>query len=758
MTYHAHSAGASGKPQSQAEHLSKVARKASDFAEPLGMREEAELAGLLHDAGKYSELFQRRLEGLEHGLDHWSPGAHLALFGRRLIAAALAIQGHHIGLQQSNKQALNGLYLSSLAKKHPLGLRLSETDPGLVLDRLRADGLVLPEVHAPCLPGLAESAAAMLDVRMLYSTLVDADFLDTEGHMKAGDEHWSRPDGLPLEPRKAFDALLKHMAKLRDASKASQHVNSMRDDLFGTCVKSADRDCGLCTLTAPTGTGKTLSMLAFALRHAIRNDLRRIVFVIPYLSIIEQTAKEYREIFEPVFGMNYVLEHHSLAETGAGDEMKATWASDHGARLLAENWDAPIIITTSVQMLESLFSNRPSACRKLHRLAESAILFDEVQTLPTPLAVATLAGLSHLSKRYGTSVVLSTATQPAFTHLDGEVRKLNAGSPGWRPEELVPDKLMLFDRARRTRVIWPEVDERMSWAVLAAELATHKQVLCVVNLKRHAHSLIAELKESASDGIFHLSTSMCPAHRMRVIARVKRLLEDKGQCKLISTQCIEAGVDVDFPQVYRAFADLTSVAQAAGRCNRNGLGHCGIVRVFTPEDEKYPGGGYEQAADITRQLLRDKGASGMDINDTHLYQEYYQRLYDLARLHDGKTARELGEAVDRQDFVAVASLYRVINQDTINVLVPYCDAMDQFDMLAGEVRDVGLTGGWIRRARPLTVSLYRPREGSHTWERLEHVRIGKNDEASDWFIYCDPKDYDKNVGLIPPDGPALWLA
>ncbi|MCX5999800.1 MAG: CRISPR-associated helicase/endonuclease Cas3, partial [Chloroflexi bacterium] len=276
------------------------------------------------------------------------------------------------------------------------------------------------------------------------------------------------------------------------------------------------------------------------------------------------------------------------------------------ARLLAENWDAPIIVTTSVQLLESLFSKSPSACRKLHRLAGSVILFDEVQTLPVALAVPTLATLSHLSKRYGTTVVFSTATQPAFEHLHGEVKQYSLG--GWQPDEIVPPSLNLFQRARRTRVEAPDFDRPVTWAQLAGRLASHEQVLCVVNLKKQLSRLFDLLQQHGTDGLLCLSTNMCPAHREVVLSMVKERLASGRVCRLISTKCVEAGVAIDFPAVYRAFGPLDAIAQAAGRCNRNGRAERGTVSVFLPEEEGYPDGAYRQAADTTRILLKKRQA------------------------------------------------------------------------------------------------------------------------------------------------------
>jgi CRISPR-associated helicase Cas3 len=581
----------------------------------------------------------------------------------------------------------------------------------------------------------------MLDVRMLFSTLVDADFIETEAHFNALDDKNKgyRREGPPLEPERALGILTDHLKILQASSKASENVISIRNDLLQACLDAASFSKGLFTLTAPTGAGKTFSMLAFALKHAKKHGLRRIVVVIPYLSIIEQTVSEYRKVFDNDFEKEYVLEHHSLAGIHGNDDAEDYFESRQ--RLLSENWDAPIIVTTSVQFLESLFANRPSACRKLHRLAKSVILFDEVQTLPTGIAVPTLATLSRLAERYNTSVVFSTATQPAFTHLNDTVRKFCVC--GWEPREIVPEDLKLFKRAKRTRVEWPDLERRISWDELAKTLKTHKQTLCIVNLKRHALSLFQDLLDlGCKEGeLFHLSTNMCPAHRKVVLDEVRQRLIDGNPCRLISTQCVEAGVDVDFPVVFRAWGPLDSIAQAAGRCNRNGRADFGTVHVFLPEGDDYPDGSYRQAAGITRIL---KAQGRMDIHDPKLFFKYYRELYDLVKPENRR--EDLINALKRQDFAETAKLFRVIEKEAINVLVPY--AVDEFERLEEEVRTNGLTRGWISRARPYTIGFYRPNQNDPVREWL--VPIKANEKTSDdWFIYLNKEHYNPKTGLVP---------
>jgi CRISPR-associated helicase Cas3/CRISPR-associated endonuclease Cas3-HD len=770
--YFAHSdnAAQSGK-EPLATHLSRVSKLAAEYAAAAGGQELARVTGLLHDLGKYGDLFQQRLRQEVRRVDHSTPGALAALrYKAAGIAPALAIQGHHGGLRVASPEALRSLMESGQAEVSAEGRRLSEPDLGLLLTRLRHDGLELPatdNLSAPDpSPLTAPSVAAMLDVRMLFSALVDADFVATEAHFTGH----QRPAGPPLKPEQALSSLRAHLETLPTGSPASPGVLSLRADLLEACLNAADRSPGLFTLTAPTGAGKTLSMLAFALLHAVKHDLRRIVVVIPYLSIIEQTVRVYREALASWCGADsqlYVLEDHSLAGTQAKPDQQAgdDDPEDEAQKLrdmLSENWDAPLVVTTSVQFLESLFAHRPAPCRKLHRLAQSVILFDEVQTIPENLVVPTLAALGRLAERYGSSVVFSTATQPAFRRLDQQVRRFS--SCGWEPTEIAPEGLQLFERARRITVRWPQKDTSpLPWEQLAQELAACPQVLCVVNLKRHAAKLLDRLTAVETAGLFHLSTSMCPAHRQNVLARVANRPEGEP-CRLISTQCVEAGVDVDFPVVYRAWGPLEALAQAAGRCNRNGNAERGEVRVFFPESEPgrrlYPDVAYGQAADVAQQLFREYGEAGLDLCLPEVFTRYYSRLYQLAdpaRFDYQRTQDALVRALGARDFAEVARLYQVIKQDAINVLVPYAQA--PFPKLVAEARQSGLTREWVQHARPYTVSLFRPRAKETVWSYLEPIRVAyTGEEAEDWFIYLEAEHYDKRRGLKPPQADNVLIA
>lgn len=761
--YFAHSDNSAGKLHPLCTHLQSVATMARGYAEATSWADEAHLAGLLHDLGKYADRFQARLLGNDSGLDHWSQGAWLALSKHRTIAAALAIQGHHVGLQRGSVHGLRQMQLESLAANHPQRLQLSEPDANRLLQRAEADGLQFNSPATMALrSGFAQAVASMLDVRLLFSCLVDADFLDTEAHFN-GDAQGKRPRafGPALDAQVALAALDRHMEVRKNAgARADPRVRAARESLWHATGTAALATPNVFTLTAPTGSGKTLAMLRFALEHARHNKLKRIVLAVPFLTVIEQTAREYRQVFADSPD-KFVLEHHSLAGLGEESEQSdAEGNKERQRRLLAENWDAPVVITTNVQLLESLFSNRPSSCRKLHRLMESVILFDEAQSLPQNLAVPTLAALSHLSAAYRSSVVFATATQPAFDTLDQAVT--NHAVSGWKPVEVVPGHRHMFETLKRVNVIWPKTEEKRSWANLAAELRGIDQALVVTNLKRHALALFSALKTEC--GVFHLSTNLCAEHRRAVLQKVRERLQAGQVCRLISTQCIEAGVDVDFPALYRALAPLDAIAQAAGRCNREGRlglsGQLGEVVVFEPAEEggwrrSYPTRAYFQATEVTRSLLAQTGS--LDIGSPETFHRYYRTLYDTSK--PASQNPELKVALDALDFIEVAKRYRLIEKGTIQVLVPWARRREEFELLRSEAQSVGISAQWMRRAQGLAVSVYRTADNPPAWAipaKLRWIKGGAG-VSDEWFI-LEGDYYDETIGLNPPDGPQVFIA
>lgn len=697
---------------------------------------------------------------------------------------AAVIAGHHVGLtelltEKDCRQAIQKRFDSQPNE-------YTETDTTLVGERFKADGFKRPPVAHGFIPSYQFHAADMLNVRMLFSSLVDADFIETEAHFE-GDRTTPRRyrgEGPTFDIENAINALNRQIRIVRSDAVPSP-MDDLRRQLFDECIRiGSSSPTGSFTLAAPTGAGKTLAMLAFALHHARKHNLRRVVLVMPFLNIIEQSALIYRHIFSSVagFAANTVLEHHSLADErrrrqGASDTKVVDDGVEDRRRMLAENWDAPIVLTTSVQCLESLMANRPGACRKLHRLARSVILFDEVQTLPPSLAVSTLATLSRLADPAGpfhSSVLFATATQPAFDVLHDRVRQF--ASAGWQPREIVDDPNPMYEKAaKRVRVSWRH-DSPIELESLVRELRGKKKVLCIVNLKRHAEELAKRLKESGAIGVSHISTNMCPAHRLAVLDDVRRRLKSvpARKIRLIATQCIEAGVDVDFPIVYRALAPLEAIAQAAGRCNRHGLRDTESVIVFKPIDEKglYPPG-YDEAVGTTETFLADVRRVNGNLDDVEILNSperlraYFRQFYGLTgrgrdELDDEKT---LHDAIRRYDFEAVAENYQLIKTDTVNVLVPY----DQlaFDGLVTEVikpgsRRPGFVRAWLRRAAQHAVGLFRPRDDDPIWTHLEPVPLSRKSTMSfaetNWFIARGSLTYDPLTGLIAPETAGCWIA
>jgi CRISPR-associated endonuclease/helicase Cas3 len=547
-----------------------VAELAAEFAAPFGAAEWGRKAGLWHDLGKYSDAFQAYLASastddghvaeIQSRIDHATAGAQHAASCIEVLGHLLAfvIAGHHSGLLDARSDR------ASLEKRLAKAIEPYSGAPPELLD---AAGISLPAFLSNALSNRAEAAFTFaFFTRMLFSCLVDADFLATEEFLRR-DQSEERP-AWPVDVLATIERLLE--TRVAELGGAADVVDRARADVRAACLEAARREPGLFSLTAPTGGGKTLSSLAFALRHAQKHGLRRIVYVVPFTTIIEQTCQEFRRIVEPLLrdgGADPIVEHHSNF-----DPSQETTLS----RLVTENWDAPLIVTTSVQFFESLFASRTSRCRKLHRLSRSVIILDEAQTLPVDLLQPSLRALQELAENYGSTVVLCTATQPAIDRRPEFPIGLR------KVREIVPDRATLYRDLKRVEV---KDQGRVTDAELAERLAAADQVLCIVNTRGHARSLFELL--GPGEGSFHLSALMCSAHRSQVIAEIRDRLASDRTCRVVSTQLIEAGIDIDFPMVYRSLAGLDSIAQAAGRCNRSGrLPGGGATIVFRSEHDR----------------------------------------------------------------------------------------------------------------------------------------------------------------------------
>lgn len=692
-------------------HLQCVAAKAADFSaafEPATATQRwAYLAGLWHDLGKYRPGFQRyvaqadnpdaHIEGKVGGRDktHSAAGALWAMqkwgesHGHKGRVLAYLIAGHHAGLDDWNS-GLNER-LAGLDAKTELQEALAANPPESILSH--SD--FVPDLGS--IPGGSKGFA--LWVRMLFSCLVDADFLDTEAHFDAGKP--ARRDGFPTldQMRTAFDA---HMAAKAAAADITSTVNPLRADVLRQCRDKAALPAGFFSLTVPTGGGKTLSSLAFALQHAQTHGKCRVIYAIPYTSIIEQTADVFRKVFKDL-GDEVLIEHHSQADAADKDETARS-------RLACENWDAPLIVTTNVQLFESLFAVKTSRCRKLHNLVNSVIVLDEAQQLPPEFLQPILDVLNLLVKHYGVTVVFCTATQPALSTTDYFDASKNLRGPETPVREIIDNPDALFDALKRVDVQLPE-DWNIStpWAEIAEQLTQEDCVLAIVSTRKAAR----ELHRMLPSGTLHLSALMCGAHRKAVIDQIKARLKakregtDREPLRVVSTQLVEAGVDIDFPVVYRALAGLDSIAQAAGRCNREGqLKGKGRVVVFVPP-ELPPVGHLRKAAQACVSTLHSQQADPLA---RALFATYFRDFYSKVEL-DSKGVCELLTVNPKTlgvKFRSAAEAFRLIDdEDSATVVVRYAPDCEELDVLLARLVSKGPERWLMRKLQRYTVSIHK---------------------------------------------------
>lgn len=670
------------------EHLLNVADRAASFAAAFGYGNWGRALGILHDAGKVSAAFQQRLHGSGEQVDHSTPGAWEALSryrselgdaNGRLLAYALV--GHHGGIPNGVRGERTPLK-SRLDKEgiNDIAQEFEEYAASVGISIPGGDSLEPIPFEKLALCGKRDIAmtrgifsTSVLD-RMLFSCLVDADYLDTE-HFVTPDVSAAR-DGIHRDAVATLSQKLDmHMESLQ-SSAAPSRVNSMRAMVLEDCRSAAKWAPGIYTLTVPTGGGKSLASLSFALHHAAANNMNRVIYAIPFTSIVEQNA----QVFRLVLGDDNVLEHHSNYDFDAVDNDERRLAE----RLAVQNWDTPLVVTTNVQLLESLFSNKPSKCRKLHNIANSVIVLDEAQMLPDNLLKVSLAMLEELVADFNVTVVLCTATQPALEGL---------WPFGASPREIAShqDELLSVFRHRARFVIEGGLKEEE----LVGALASSQQVLCIVGTKKKARVLYEdvinrvceeELCEEDNLGIFHLSANMTPLHRSEILAEIRRRLSTGERCIVISTQLIEAGVDVDFPVVYREMAGIDSLIQAAGRCNREGRLPEGVVHVFEISDEvdlglsskRLDGSWLGQMKDIARCVIDAHGKT----LDPSMSKEFFENRYgaatekglDVEGLYSAMTSESLlaGNSIfGTLNFEDYANKYRIIEDISAPVFVPW---------------------------------------------------------------------------------------
>jgi CRISPR-associated endonuclease/helicase Cas3 len=724
-----------GRPESEwhvlEDHLLGVGELAASFARGFGAERMAYAAGAWHDLGKYASDFQAYLradheasnEAGRGRIDHSSAGAILAhergKGGGSAPLVAFAIAGHHSGLSD--------------------GVDLFQRRIPAKQDRLRAARAAgippnLLAIDAGPLPSWVQTKtqAEMLG-RMIFSALIDADRLDTEKFCDP-ESAAARSTALPTLVC-LRDQLARHIVELstrehdRDLREAVQSlVNTARAAVVRDCQTAATRPPGIFTLTAPTGTGKTLAAMLFALEHAVKYNLDRVIVAIPYTSIIEQTADVYRSIF----GSAAVIEHHSSIEPELDTDEN---------RRACENWDAPIVVTTNVQLLESLFTHRPSRVRKLHSVARSVVILDEAQTLPPGLLEPIVDGLRDLVAHYGLTLLIATATQPASAWY-----KLKTSQPPVPVTEIVHDPKSLFSALARVDVVMPaDLGAPMPLADIVSRVRLESQALVITHRRADARELAQALPDA-----YHLSAAMCPAHRSVVLHSIRERLKERAPCLAVTTQVVEAGVDIDFPFVMRALGPLDSLAQAAGRCNREGRlvddagrptrGRFEVFVAATP-----PPRDLKPAADVSRTVLELRDRK-LDLSDPSIFSEYFDRLYGNADLDRERIQR------DRELYAyrLVGQHFKLISDDQVPVVVPYRDYDRPLSRLRWALeRGIGERAA-LRNLQPFMVSVYRSLLG-----RLRAV--GALDEV-DYMLFVLRPDhltvrYDERLGLVESQQP-----
>lgn len=635
MEYYGHSSE-DGRFQLLSEHLNNTAKLAAEFAEPFGASEAAYLLGLAHDIGKYSDKFQKkiRVRGTELKVDHSTAAAQELVKINKLLAYCAA--GHHGGLPDGGGK-FDGTDKPTLEGR----LRRAIENYSQFSEEIELKAPTKPIKIKPIGKG---GFTCSFFTRMLFSCLVDGDYLDTAAFMDGYNDNRHTVNIIELAER-----LNKHLRKFDNPVR---DIDIKRSEILKDCFAASHDNRGLYTLTVPTGGGKTLSSLAFALNHAKEHDLSHVIYVIPYTSIIEQTVS----VFSEALGAENVLAHYAIAEYDDNDD-------DMSQKTLAvQNWDTPLIVTTAVQFFESLFSNKPSKCRKLHNIANSVIIFDEAQMLPIQYLIPCIRAISELVINYGCSVVLCTATQPALEKFFIE------DSVNIKSKEICKNPTELYEFFRRTSIRYRGV---MSNADLASELEKFNQVLCIVNTRKLAGEVFDLLPDK---GRYHLSTLMTPVHRKRVLEDIRDSLKNGQTCRVVATSLIEAGVDVDFPIVYRAEAGLDSILQAAGRCNREGKRPLtdSTVNVFTPENGE---------TSLFRQdiklfaLTREKYTDDKDLSSLQAIRYYFELLHKTKGtfLDRDKIVDTFEDGICNNlsfPFKTVADNFKLIDTSTKQLFIP----------------------------------------------------------------------------------------
>ncbi len=710
------------------EHLQKTAEMARALGQDANVAELAYIGGLIHDLGKYSAEFQKRLEGGPR-VDHSTAGAKelKALLGgtpQEAFAQLLAypLMGHHTGLPDfGNETDLEGSTVCA---------RLKNNIPDYSEYKGEVDLSALPfpkywHIRPPEKKKEKSGFSLSFLARMVYSVLVDADFQETETYMRGAKPRGGHDDIPTL--REKLDAHLKQFEN------PTSEINRKRNEILHACIeKGKTEKPGFFSLTVPTGGGKTLASMALALHHAAAHGLKRVIYVIPFTTIIEQNAK----VFKGIFGEENVLEHHfnfdweGRKRENPDDRTTSVLAK---LKLAAENWDIPIVVTTNVQFFESLFANKASHCRKLHNIAKSVMIFDEAQMLPREYMRPAMAAVWELATNYGASAVFCTATQPGLERFLPEATDVRELAPN-------PPRLFAFYRRVEVKNLGTLTDED-----LLDRLNAHEQALCIVNTRRHASGLFGGLQD---EGNFHLSTLMCPAHRKAKLAEIEKGLESKQPCRVVSTTVMEAGIDLDFPVGYRALSGLDSINQAAGRVNREMKRGLSEMFIFEPDSTfvKRTPAYVKQAVEVARMVLRDHAEDPISIP---AIEAFFGKLYDLQDPNISFDYKRIMECFDSQDgrfsFEKAARSFHIIEDPTETVMIPF---NEEAKRLIDELKYTDFPFTTLRKLQPYTISIY---EGE--FEKLSSRGVVLT--IDDTYHVLDPDSfqeyYDPHRGLLVPE-------
>jgi len=738
----------SDKKEEVIEHLRETAKRAGDYGKIFGLEEICRAAGLSHDIGKHTESFQEVLEGKKTHIDHSWPAAIFwndkqkeckdrtaSWYTYEILKIVTAY--HH-----SNITSKNEVYKLFDSKSIKVYLEKNRTE----LDRLSDRKLSIKDIQEyeevsdfitknnliqaakPLdVKFINSNIKRMLTARMIYSCLVDADYTSSAMFYDSSYESKNTAKLTIKDINEALHNLDTYRNNIKKCSTANTEINKLRDKVYNDCEKFSKKIVNdtLCKLSAPTGLGKTLSLLKFGLETAKRLSKDRIIVVLPYLALVEDA----KAVYDEIFGAENVLVDTSTNDIDADP--------DNLSREMISRWSAKVIITTNVNFFESLFQSKSTKCRKLHNIANSVLLFDESQTLPPHLLSATLRTLRALVENFKVTMVLSTATQPEYSERE-DLSKCAKDI-----EEIISSVDTLYeDYSNVKKINYIFHKNKESYKSLAKYARNHKQILYMLNTKKQVRKLYDELKSMYTEReIVYITTNLCPEHRIDILKRVRTILAEGSDLIVISSQCIEAGVDFDFPVLFRQYAPFESLIQAAGRCNRN-CKCVGEMHIFSLDGEKFPNANYQNAASIVMHMKNI-----VSLNDLTKLKEYYKALYQNE--YYKKDNDVISEAIDNSSFSDLVSNYKIIDKNIsqINVITDYNKKL--YDCIYSELasNNYCITKKIMRKALRVTVSTYKETDELKSCTRL-YINTKDGKEAINWYIVeSSVGAYDNTLGL-----------